>query len=141
MYYNKRYMKKNTTLLLIGIFSILVAGGVYGLSMFKKYAPQEYVVETPIGTSTVNSVTGETTPGVKNFTQVEVSTHNDAKSCYTIINSSVYDLTMFVSVHEGGTGAILSLCGHDGTEAFMNQHKGGAKFMGVLSRFKIGVTA
>jgi cytochrome b involved in lipid metabolism len=72
------------------------------------------------------------------FTTADVSTHTTAVSCYSVIQGSVYDLTMWVNAHPGGKGAILSLCGIDGTEKFMNQHHGGKKFMDILSRFKIG---
>ena len=117
---------------------VVVASVVWGYSLFKRYAPESYVVDNGTSSTTVNTTTGETTPGSKMFTMADVSTHTTAASCYSVIQGSVYDLTMWVNAHPGGKSAILSLCGIDGTEKFMNQHHGGKKFMDILSRFKIG---
>ena len=70
---------------------------------------------------------------------VDISSHNNATSCYVAINDSVYDLTAWVNLHPGGTSKILSICGTDGTEKFMNKHKGAQKYMDILPRFKIGI--
>jgi cytochrome b involved in lipid metabolism len=122
-----------------GAIIILLAGvGIWGYTTFTTYAPKEYVVETPTGTSTLNTTTGTVTPGVKTFTSADIATHTDKTSCYTSINGGVYDLTAWVNAHPGGQGAILSLCGKDGTEAFTKQHRNGQKFLNILARFKIG---
>lgn len=117
---------------------LVTAAGVWGYVLFNRYAPVSYVVEDATGTSTINSATGEVTSGSKTFTTADVATHKDATSCYSSINNSVYDLTMWINAHPGGKQAILSICGIDGTEKFMKKHKGGAKFMAILARFKIG---
>lgn len=84
-------------------------------------------------------------PGVvmrrKTFTLADVEHHKDATSCYAVINGNVYDLTAWINMHPGGKDKILSLCGTDGTDRFMQKHKGGQKFMDILNRFKIGVIA
>jgi cytochrome b involved in lipid metabolism len=120
------------------IIVLLVGVGIWGYSKYNTYAPKEYVVETVAGTSTVNTVTGEVTPGAKTFSATDVATHKDATSCYTSINGSVYDLTAWVNMHPGGKKNILKICGVDGTDQFMSQHKGRQKFMDILARFKIG---
>lgn len=72
------------------------------------------------------------------YTEAKVATHNDAESCWTIINGNVYDLTSFVSRHPGGERNILKICGTDGTEAFMNQHGGDARFENILVSLLLG---
>lgn len=121
--------------------ALIVTTVIFGYSLFSRYAPELYVVENGSSTSTVNTTTGETTPGAKTFTLVEVAKHTDVTSCYSVISGSVYDLTMWINAHPGGKKAILSICGVDGTEKFMNKHRGGEKFMTVLARFKIGTLA
>ena len=120
---------------------ILLAVGYWGYSTFNENKPNEYVVETPNGTSTMNATTGETTPTVKSFSAADIATHKDATSCYSSINGSVYDLTAWVNLHPGGKDKILSVCGVDGTARFMGMHKGGQKYLDILARFKIGVTS
>ena len=124
-----------------GIIVVLGAVSVWGYISFTNHAPKEYVVETPTGQATTNTISGETTTGVKTFTRADVASHKDATSCYTSINGSVYDLTLWVNVHPGGKAKILSICGMDGTQKFMAKHHGNKKQMNILSRFKIGTLA
>src|SRR3989344_9036706 len=56
------------------------------------------------------------------YTIVQVATHKDASSCWTVIDSNVYDLTKWIPQHPGGEKAILGLCGKDGSAAFHGQH-------------------
>ncbi len=121
------------------VIILLVGIGIWGYSNYSTYAPKEYVVETVAGTSTVNTTTGEVTPGAKKFTSSEVATHKDVTSCYTSISGSVYDLTAWVNMHPGGKDKIIMICGTDGTDKFMKKHKGAQKFMDILARFKVGV--
>ena len=72
------------------------------------------------------------------YTLADIATHKNKASCYTVIQDKIYDVTMWFKYHPGGEGAILSICGLDGTDKFMKRHKGGAKFMNVLSHFQIG---
>lgn len=68
----------------------------------------------------------------------EISTHNSAASCWSTINAVVYDLTGWIRSHPGGEGAILSICGGDGSAAFNGQHGGQGSAQNVLDGFKIG---
>jgi hypothetical protein len=130
---------QKTILWILGIIIVLgVAGGGWYYFNFVKYAPSTYVSETPAGSVTVDTTTGQTSSSTPTFTMAQVAEHNSITSCYSVINTSVYDLTMWVNMHPGGKQAILSLCGINGTNAFMNQHHGGAKFMNILARYKIG---
>lgn len=148
---------KNIILYVIGFVAIVcVAGAGWYFYNFQKYAPESYVTDVPVtsptntGTTptstttkqvTVNTSTGATTPGSPTFTMVDVSTHKDITSCYSVISGQVYDLTMWVNLHPGGKEAILKICGVDGTERFMKKHKGGEKFMTILARYKVGMLA
>lgn len=75
------------------------------------------------------------------YTTAQVSAHGDASSCWTIIRGQVYDLTNLVGQHTGGEGAILQVCGRDGTSVFEGQHSGNAQVMGALSKMHIGTQA
>jgi len=119
------------------LFILILGSGWYYFN-FRQYAPTTYVTDTANGSITTNSITGATSTTTPTYTLADISSHNNASSCYSIVSNSVYDLTMWVNIHPGGKGAILSLCGHDGTDAFMNKHKGGDKFMKILARYKIG---
>ena len=131
-------MKTKRNLYIASVIIVILIAVTLGYSLLMSKAPKSYVIDNNGTPATKNTQTGEITPGVTTFSLAEVATHTDAKSCYTIINGGVYDLTAFVSKHEGGSDAILSLCGKDGTAAFTQQHKGAAKIMRVLARFKIG---
>jgi len=74
----------------------------------------------------------------KTYSFEEVQTHNSKQSCWSAIRGKVYDLTSWISNHPGGEKAILSICGKDGTEAFVNQHGGKDKPEKALSQFEIG---
>lgn len=134
-------MSKTSTFLIIFGIIILVAGG-WLYTKWQKYAPSSYVEEitTQNGTSTqtVNTNTGEKTPGAPSLTMATVALHKDASSCYTVISGKVYDLTLWVNMHPGGKQAILSLCGTDGTVRFNAKHGGDTKPTGALARFYIG---
>ncbi len=131
-------MKKNILIIVGSIAIIGVVGAGWYYFNFQKYAPETYVTDTPTGQVTTNTTTGETSTTTPSYTMLDIANHKDIASCYSIVNNSVYDLTMFVNMHPGGKDAILSICGVDGTEKFMNKHKGGEKFMKILSRYKIG---
>ena len=126
--------KKQIVLGVIGL--TLIGGIIWGYSMWTAYAPKKYVNSD--GTY-VDAITGFKSTTTPMFALNDVATHKDALSCFTVINDKVYDLTLWVNFHPGGKKAILSICGVDGTEKFMKRHKGGKKFVDVLSRFQIGV--
>lgn len=85
---------------------------------------------TPVASSTAQA-----------YTKATVATHNTKASCWSIINSKVYDLTDYVSRHPGGTQSIASICGKDGTSAFTGQHGGSSKPEAILSGFYLAPLA
>lgn len=77
--------------------------------------------------------------GPKTYTMAEVQTANSASKCWSVINGNVYNLTSWINQHPGGSAAILSLCGHDGSASFNGQHGGQQRPANELSGFQIGV--
>lgn len=72
------------------------------------------------------------------FTLAQIATHNTQSSCYSAISGKVYNLTSFFGGHPGGSAAILSLCGHDGTAGYMAQHGGASRPQNELAALYIG---
>ena len=74
------------------------------------------------------------------YTTLDVAAHNSKSSCWTIINGNVYDLTKWIARHPGGEGAILGICGKNGSAAFNNQHGTSGRPEQILKTFQIGIT-
>ena len=85
---------------------------------------------TPSPTLTTQSSVG--------FTQSQVEANNSSAKCWSIINDNVYDLTKWIKSHPGGQSAITFICGKDGTDAFLAQHRGQASPFSRLASFYIG---
>jgi hypothetical protein len=101
------------------------------------------VTATPTPTPTVTAtptptVSATPTPVVTGYTMAQVRANNTAKSCWTAIDGYVYNLTNWISAHPGGSGAILFLCGTDGTNAFKAQHENQTKPAIRLDGYRIG---
>ena len=85
---------------------------------------------TPSPTLTTQSSVG--------FTQAQVDANNSSAKCWSIINDNVYDLTKWIKSHPGGQSAITFICGKDGTDAFLAQHRGQSSPFSRLASFYIG---
>ena len=83
--------------------------------------------------------TAEPTPtpeeSVNGYTLARVSERNSAAECWVVIDGGVYDLTQWILSHPGGSGAILNLCGKDGTASFISQHGGQARPSSTLDGY------
>ena len=83
--------------------------------------------------------TAEPTPtpeeSVNGYTLAQVSERNSAAECWVAIDGGVYDLTQWIRSHPGGSGAILNLCGKDGTSSFTSQHGGQARPSSTLDGY------
>ena len=102
-----------------------------------KKKSKKHTTTTTIGTvSTPATAVVPTT--ATTYTMAQVATANSAAKCWTVISGKVYNLTSWIAQHPGGEGAILSICGKDGTAAFNNQHGGQGKPEQILSTFLIG---
>ena len=75
------------------------------------------------------------------YTMTQVKANKSAAKCWSVINGDVYDLTKWISAHPGGAGAILSLCGTDGTQDFIAMHRGQGRPISVLGNYLLGPLA
>ena len=69
------------------------------------------------------------------YTLSEVSQRDSAAECWVAIDGGVYDLTQWIRSHPGGSGAILNLCGKDGTASFTSQHGGQSRPSSTLDGY------
>jgi hypothetical protein len=99
--------------------------------------PTPTVTATPTPTVTATP-TPTPTPTIAGYTMSQVKANNSAKSCWTVVDGVVYNLTSWISSHPGGAGAILFLCGTDGTNAFKAQHENQARPAVRLDGYKLG---
>jgi hypothetical protein len=93
-------------------------------------SPSTSASPTPSPTLTTQSSVG--------FTQSQVEANNSSAKCWSIINDNVYDLTKWIKSHPGGQSAITFICGKDGTDAFLAQHRGQSSPFSRLATFYIG---
>ena len=90
--------------------------------------------EEPQPTQTAEP-TQEPEESVNGFTLAQVSERNSAAECWVVIDGGVYDLTQWIRSHPGGSGAILNLCGKDGSASFTSQHGGQARPSSTLDGY------
>lgn len=75
------------------------------------------------------------------YTMAQVKANKSASKCWSVINEKVYDLTAWINAHPGGAGAIISLCGTDGTQDFLAMHRNQSKPESRLSAYLLGPLA
>lgn len=95
-------------------------------------------IPTPTNSAPTEPTTPDSGTQSTGITQSQVAQHNDASSCWTIVDGKVYDLTDWINKHPGGKSAILRLCGVDGTTAFARAHGSSRKAQSALVAFFIG---
>lgn len=74
----------------------------------------------------------------KSYTAAQVAKHASASSCWTIVGKGVYDVTKYVARHPGGSPAIKSMCGKNGSAMFSSQHAGASSPARTLASYRIG---
>ncbi len=148
-----------TNYLYLGRYSAPAVAGIYNfvitargkaaitIGVGEKEIPGE-VARGPVPMATPKpsaSVTPSATPTptptaapIVGYTMAQVKANNTAKSCWTAIDGFVYDLTKWISAHPGGSGAILFLCGTDGSNAYKAQHEQQARPAVRLESYKLG---
>ena len=95
---------------------------------------------TPVVTPAA-SATPTPTATTSGYTMAQVSANNSAKSCWAVVEGSVYNLTAWINSHPGGSGAILSLCGTEATSSFKGKHGNQSRPAAQLSGYLLGVLA
>jgi len=134
---------KSKTILGIIVAAVILIGAAYAYSL---PAGTSAYISNPAPTGTGTTTVPVTTPPAgtppattpSGYTIAQVASHNSGASCWTAISGNVYDLTAWISQHPGGSQAILSLCGVDGTAAFDAQHGGQRSPERELASLKIG---
>ncbi len=73
------------------------------------------------------------------YTTADVAQHSTTKSCWTVYNGGVYDITTYLVFHNQNYYNITSWCGTDMTSNFdaIGKHRG--KATTLLETFKIGI--
>lgn len=123
----------------------VIRGAVPMASVAPVATPTPTPTSTPTPTPTPTPVVTPTpaptptpTPTVASYTMAQVRANNSARSCWTAIDGFVYDLTRWINSHPGGPGAILFLCGTDGTNAFKAQHENQSRPAIRLDSYRLG---
>ena len=84
------------------------------------------------------SPTPAPSPTTAAYTMDQVRANNSANSCWSVIDGYVYNLTKWINSHPGGSAAITSLCGTDGSSAFSSQHGGQSRPNRQLDNYRLG---
>jgi hypothetical protein len=140
---NYLYLARYSGVAKAGIYNFVVISkaksgitlGVGEKEIFGEVVRGAYVPQTPTPTPAATPTPAKTTSG---YTMTQVKANNTAKSCWTVVDDYVYDLTNWINSHPGGDGAILFLCGIDGTNAFKAQHSNQSKPAIRLDNYKLG---
>jgi cytochrome b involved in lipid metabolism len=75
------------------------------------------------------------------YTMTQVRANNTAANCWAVIDDSVYDLTNWIKSHPGGSGAIVGLCGTDGSSSFSAKHGNQSRPAAQLNSYRLGPLA
>lgn len=123
----------------LGHVTAILGIGVLVLTFLTGHSGAEAVWKGRLPSATSSSSTTSTPSKVsKIYSSSEVAKHRTAQSCWTIINSGVYDLTSWINQHPGGPAVIKAICGKNGTSAFNGQHLGQQRPENILASYKIG---
>lgn len=122
------------------VIGIIIIAGVGGFVYLQNNDARDAApVENTIGGDETRDE--DATNSAQAYTMTQVAAHDDASSCWTVINGKVYDLTDWITKHPGGQQAITQLCGADGSALFNGQHGGAPQQEAVLASFQIGELA
>ena len=134
-------------------YSDLAQAGIYNFTIKSKskaaitvaVGDKEIFGEVLRGTAATPAVTPTATPTpsatASGYTMAQVAANNSAKSCWAVIEGSVYNLTNWINSHPGGSGAIISLCGTEATSSFNAQHANQSRPSSRLSGYLLGPLA
>ena len=148
---NYLYLGRYSGTAVAGVYSFVITArgkAAITVGVGDKEVPGEVVrgavptpTAAPVATPTPTPVVTPTptpTPTVAGYTMAQVRANNTARSCWSAIDGFVYDLTRWINSHPGGPGAILFLCGTDGTNAFKAQHDNQSRPAIRLDNYRLG---
>jgi cytochrome b involved in lipid metabolism len=128
------------TMQLAGSLATVGVVGVVVLSVLVGHSGAEATWASRISSGQGQDLSGITDPSAgTGITAAEVSKHNTASDCWSVVDGNVYNLTTYLSKHKGGPGVLTAICGKDGTSAFTGQHGGQAAPAADLSSLFVGV--
>ena len=144
-----------TNYLYLGRYSAAAEAGTYSFLLTSRtrsavtiaVGDREVPGEVSRGAAAVTSTTPKpqpsvpTTPAVVSYTMSQVAQNNKSTSCWSAIDGSVYNLTNWIGSHPGGSSAITSLCGVDGTASFRGKHGNQSNPAQRLSMYLLGPLA
>lgn len=137
---------------------VVIATGITLATFMNRSSKQESSGST--ATSTVRSADSQASAANQSAscgqkggtcTVAEISSRNSKSSCWVIYDGSYYDVTKFISEHDGGAGAFTeATCGNDitnylsgatnsGTDVKKNKHSSSA--YSILETYKVGPVA
>jgi len=94
---------------------------------------------TPTPSAAASSTPTPTPAATKvGYTMTQVRANNTAANCWAVIDDSVYDLTNWIKSHPGGSGAIVGLCGTDGSSSFSSKHGNQSRPAAQLNSYRLG---
>ena len=131
-------LKAVTTIVAAASLVLTVVVGHSGASSAWKDRVAEAAPITSDVSPAPSGTTGGTASGQLALSAQEVSKHNSASDCWSVVNGNVYNLTSYIQRHPGGQSALKTICGKDGSAAFSNQHNNQGKPNNVLQGFLIG---
>lgn len=110
-------MKKLTALSLFIFWALVAALLTSGLVFYQN----NQQVKAPAGTNQAQQA------GATTLTQVlsiqEIAKHNNASSCWLLIEGKVYDVSLYIYQHPGNADTIIPTCGTDATKAYNTKGK------------------
>ncbi|MFA6364843.1 MAG: cytochrome b5 domain-containing protein [Candidatus Paceibacterota bacterium] len=140
--------KITSTIVFLGVAGLIIIGIVF----VRSQVTIQISVGKPVPQSATSSLVGgqkvpaapaqasvPTTQGEKSYTLVEVTRHDNAQDCWSVVRGGVYNLTEWINQHPGGSEAIISMCGNDSTASFVDQHGGRRSPESELASLKIGI--
>lgn len=138
---NYIYLARNAFAAEAGIYSVLITSrgkAEVTIAIGDREVPGEVVRGTVPSPTATPKPSAKPTSQALVYTMELVKQNNSASSCWSVIDGNVYDLTKWINSHPGGSGAIRSLCGTDGTTAFKAQHGNQDKPNYRLESFLLG---
>jgi hypothetical protein len=143
---NYLYLGRYSAAAEVGTYSFLLtsrAKSAVTIAVGDREVPGEVQrgVAKVVSPSPTSTPTASAAPVATGYTLSQVASNNRSASCWSIIDGSVYNLTNWIASHPGGSSAITSLCGVDGTASFKSKHGNQSNPAQRLSMYLLGPLA
>ena len=130
-------------------YNAVAQAGIYNFTIKSKsraaitvaVGDKEIFGEVLRGAAATPAAAATPTATTSGYTMAQVAANNSAKSCWAVIEGSVYNLTNWINSHPGGSGAIISLCGTEATSSFKARHANQSRPSAQLSGYLLGPLA